>query len=289
MGVLDTIRYIVRHPLAGKHPVRSLVDWARWQLGSRLVPGPIVVPFVDATQLVVARGNSAALGNVYCGLHEPEDMAFVLHFLTADDLFADVGANVGSYTVLAAGAVGARAHAFEPVPITFRALETNVRHNRLEGRVTLHRTGVGAEAAELVMTSDADAGNRILRPGESAPDTVRVQVRRLDDLLAGEVPALVKIDVEGFEQEVLAGAPATLASPALRAIIIEVWTRHDEVARALAERGFTAIDYDPLTRTASARGAVQRARPNTIFVRDVAEAQARVRAARRFQIKSVEI
>jgi hypothetical protein len=40
-------------------------------------------------------------GNIYAGLHEFGDMAFVLHFLRAGDLFADVGANIGSYTVLA--------------------------------------------------------------------------------------------------------------------------------------------------------------------------------------------
>jgi len=289
MRVLHTLATIVRHPLAGKHPVRALGDWLRWQVGSRLVPGPVVVPFVDATQLVVSRGMTGATGNIYMGLHELHDMAFTLHFLGADDLFADVGANIGSYTILAAGAVGARAHAFEPVPITFRALETNVRHNRLDARVQLHRAGVGAEAAELVMTSDADAANRILRPGETAPDTVRVQVRRLDDLLGGDVPTLAKIDVEGFEREVLAGAPATLASPALRAIIIEVWTHHVEVFGTLDRLGFVPVDYDPFTRTVTPRADIQRERPNTIFVRDVAEATARVGRARRFRVKGVDL
>ena len=40
-------------------------------------------------------------GNVYCGLHDFAEMSFMLHLLRAGDLFADIGANVGSYTVLA--------------------------------------------------------------------------------------------------------------------------------------------------------------------------------------------
>ena len=72
-------------------------------------------------------------------------------------------------------------------------------HN--ESRPTLgviheHWTAVN-QNGELVMTSEGDTVNHILRPGESAPNTVRVLVRRLDDLLAGVVPALVKVDVEG--------------------------------------------------------------------------------------------
>lgn len=44
-----------------------------------------------------------ATGNVYVGLHEFESMGFVLHVLRSSSAFIDVGANVGAYTVLAAG------------------------------------------------------------------------------------------------------------------------------------------------------------------------------------------
>jgi hypothetical protein len=64
---------------------------------------PVVVPFVGDTRLLVARGMRGATGNVYVGLHEFEEMAFALHALRPSSRFIDVGANVGSYTVLAAG------------------------------------------------------------------------------------------------------------------------------------------------------------------------------------------
>jgi hypothetical protein len=55
-------------------------------------------------------GMTGATGNLYVGLHEFEEMAFLLHFLRPGDLFADVGANVGSYTILAAVAVERGTH-----------------------------------------------------------------------------------------------------------------------------------------------------------------------------------
>lgn len=283
MGVLDTLRFIVRHPLAGKHPVASVLDYARWQIGSRLVPGPVVVPFVGPTVLLVTPGMTGATGNIYCGLHELEDMAFALHYLRPDEVFADVGANIGSYTILAAGAARALVHAFEPVPVTFAVLDTNVRVNGLGHRVTLQRFGVGDAPGELVMTSENDTVNRILRPDETAPNTVRVLVRRIDDLLAGVVPRLVKVDVEGYEREVLDGGEATFG--ACGAAIVEVSANHDEVLAKLRAAGLRPVDYDPFRRELTSLDGLHPTRGNTIMVRDVDEAQARVRSAERFLVK----
>jgi hypothetical protein len=96
--------------------------------------------FANDTRLLVCRGMVGATGNLYVGLQEFEEMAFMLHQLRPDDVFVDVGANVGAYTLLA-GTAGARCVAFEPVPATFRALRDNVRLNGLQTRVRVVRSG----------------------------------------------------------------------------------------------------------------------------------------------------
>ena len=63
-------------------------------------------------------------GNIYCGLAEFADMAFVLHVLRAGDLFVDIGANAGAYTLLASSVAGAKTTCFEPVPATYARLLT---------------------------------------------------------------------------------------------------------------------------------------------------------------------
>ena len=57
--------------------------------------------------------------NIYCGLHEAPDMAFLLYFVRPSDTFLDIGAYVGSYMILASGAVCPHSIAIDPVPSTY--------------------------------------------------------------------------------------------------------------------------------------------------------------------------
>lgn len=91
-----------------------------------------------------------ASGNLYCGLHEFEDVGFLIHYLRPDDLFLDIGANVGTYTVMAAGVTGSSVLAFEPIPTTYARLLSNLRVNSLNSRVVALNIGLGAESGCLV-------------------------------------------------------------------------------------------------------------------------------------------
>lgn len=261
-----------KHPLtSGKSPQAAL-RLIRWQLGTRLLPVPHVMPYVEGTVLVMERGMTGATGNWYFGLHEFSDMAFVLHMLREDDLFADVGANVGSYSVLASGVTGARTIGFEPVPDTFRKLMRNVDINGIAHRFTGHNIGLSACEDTLRFTSGLDTVNHVV-VGASVEDTIDVPVRRFDDMLAGEVPVVIKIDVEGWEAEVVEGMPQTLADPRLLAIIAETnesSARYqaagtDRFGEAMRTHGFTAYTYDPFKRALIKGGSSH----NTIYARDL--------------------
>ena len=134
-----TYDFIRTHPLGKRHTLRARKSWLGWQLRSRLSPGSLVVPFVGETKLLVHRGMHGATGNINCGLHEFEDMAFLMHYLRPGDLFVDVGANIGSYTVLASGQCRARTIAIEPVAHAADILWANVELNSLQALVRLER------------------------------------------------------------------------------------------------------------------------------------------------------
>jgi hypothetical protein len=87
-------QFVLAHPLNRANKWAALMRYFRWQFGSRLVPGDVLVPFVDKTLLRICPSMTGATGNIYAGLHEFEDMAFVLHLLRENDLFVDVGANI---------------------------------------------------------------------------------------------------------------------------------------------------------------------------------------------------
>ena len=106
-SILSTFRFIATHPLSSKRPLRALCRYGRWQIESRLRP-EVEFRWIEGSKLIARNGMTGATGNIYCGLHEFTDMAFVLHLLRPDDLFVDVGANIGSYTVLASSVCEAR-------------------------------------------------------------------------------------------------------------------------------------------------------------------------------------
>jgi FkbM family methyltransferase len=284
----NTLTHLVTHPVGRRRPVGAIADWLRWQLGARLVPGPVVVPFVGRTVLVVEPGMTGATGNVYSGLHEFADMAFVLHFLRPEDTFGDVGANIGSYAVLAGGVCGASGVAVEPIAETAARLRRNLVVNGLAERVAVETRCVGREVGTVRMTQDRDTTNRITTA--SGGRTVEVPMTTLDDLFSNRTPTLLKVDVEGFEADVLAGGRATLSDPALQAVILEV-TGDDAHRRAMRDAfrdaGFEAVRYDPEGRELEPTAGAERDNANTIFVRDLAAARARVKSAEPFSVKGL--
>jgi FkbM family methyltransferase len=229
---------------------------------------------------------TGATGNVYCGLHEFEDMAFVLHALRAEDLFVDVGANVGSYTVLAAGAVGARCIAFEPAPRAYRGLLDNLRLNDLMARVDARNECLASAPGELQFTADFDTGNHVVAEPQEATAAVRVAVTTLDIALSKSTPSIIKIDVEGYETSVIDGADRTLRAPSLRAVLMELngsGARYGFDDRRLHERmlryDFIPAEYDPARRELRHREWDGSSEGNLLYVRDLELLRSRLAGA----------
>lgn len=215
-----------------------------------------------------------ATGNYYFGLLEFEDMCFLIHLLRDVDLFVDVGANIGSYTILASGHVGAKTISIEPLPSTFRRLENNVRYNDLDHRVTLCNQGVGEDEGKLWFTTSLDAMNHVATESDYG-DKLEVPVTRLDDLLGDQQPLCIKIDVEGFEARVLDGSTQTLGASALRAVILELngsGNRYglgdQDVHRRMLDLGFTPHTYDPFERNLNVLEE-HNSIGNTLYLRDL--------------------
>ena len=299
MDLLDILRFVTRHPLNASHKGAAVARFVRWQLGSRLGPGAGLVPFVNGSRLLVSRGMRGATGNVYCGLHEFEDMALALHSLRSGDVFVDVGANIGAYSVLAATS-GADVLAFEPIPDTYHHLMDNVRQNAFEELIDARNCGVGSSLGTLHFTSTLDTVNHVVSSEESSDDTISVPVPSLDEALAGREPTLLKIDTEGFETEVIAGAEQALARATRLAVIMEAngsGNRYgfDEAAlhEQMLQAGFRCYRYAPFEREliavegdglASIDGLGEKEAINMLYVRDAERLASRLRDAAPFRV-----
>jgi len=259
---------ILNHPLNKGHPVKALSRFAKWQWKSRTV-GSDIVPFVDNTKLMIRRGMHSATAQHYCGLADFEEMGFVLHALRPKDLFFDVGANVGVYSVLA-GVTGADVVAFEPCFESYQRLLTNLTINHMRERVDAYQCAVGANWEEVFITNTLGSCNHIAQEGEP------VLMRTLDSVFCARDVwpdlTILKIDVEGYEKDVIDGATQTLQLA--DAVIIELLngsgTRYGYDDMALHNRlsllGFHLYRYDPFTR--ELRATYELIGGNNLYVRD---------------------
>lgn len=162
---------------------------------------------------------------VYLGTFEPWETGVVRRLLRAGMCVVDVGANVGYFSVLASRLVGPSGLvvAVEPSPYAADRLRRTVEVNRLSN-VRVEQIGLGATAGEATLFHPLPDNHTPSMLGDIGTPGVRVPIRTLDECLpewgVGRVD-LLKVDVEGFEVAVLAGAAATLAAGRVAAILCE--------------------------------------------------------------------
>jgi FkbM family methyltransferase len=282
---------MAKHPLTRDHRLRSMARFVKWQIGSRLAPGVIVYEWVNGAKFLVKAGETGLTGNIYSGLQDFAEMGYLLHVVRDHDLFVDVGANSGSYTVLACAAAGARGLAIEPVPQTYSKLVENVRINHLESRVTCLNVGVGRQAGHLSFTGDLDTANHVIASSEPSGSSIQVEIRTLDQLLRGESPCVMKMDVEGYETAALEGAQDTLRNPALHSVVMELngaGNRYgyddSRIVAMMFDHGFRTYLYDPIGRRLSDICGSNPASDNTLFVRDSSLVRERLASAGRTKV-----
>lgn len=293
MSLISSLKFIVSHPLNQNKKVNSISRFLKWQINTALNPYPIIYQFTNKAKLIVQKGMTGATGNLYCGLHEYEDMGFLLHLLRSDDLFIDIGANIGSYTVLASGHIGADTVCFEPVPSTFKHLINNIYLNQMQARVQSFNMALGSHTGSINFTTALDTINHVVK--EPGADTIEIPIKTLDSVLQDSFdPILIKIDVEGYETEVLNGALKTLANTSLKAIIVELngsgrryGFDEDKIHSLFLDFGFKPFSYDPRKRYLSE--ALRNSGHNTIYIRDIEFVKKRITEAPTIEILNVSI
>lgn len=213
------------------------------------------VPFV--IQLDLNQPTSRYIHDclVATGCYEEESTSAIIDALTPGDVFFDVGANVGWFSVIAS-ACGARVVAFEPMHTNCHALLLNAPS------ATVVRAAVSDMDGQvsIYVNLDNDGGHALWPVGNHSHNTdtakanhprARVQSVRLDDY-ADYKPAVIKIDTEGAECNVLRGAEKVLSQPTLRMVVCErnrtglAYLQHspEEVEEIMRGHGFTWAEPD---------------------------------------------
>lgn len=267
----EIIKFIYTHPLNKRKKIASICTFIKWQIVSRIWNSSFIFNWIDNSKLIVSKGMTGATGNIYVGLMEYKDMSFLLHYLQKEDLFYDIGANVGVYTVLSSKICGVKTISIEPLPNTYSKLIDNININRLEN-VIAENIGLSSEKSKLYFTNDKDTMNCVTE--RNNPSSVEVEVNTLDEItnLYG-IPNIMKIDVEGYEENVLDGGIKTLQSENLKVIIIELngngkkfGSNDDDIHKKLLDQGFQPFSYDPFIRKLKQLNLY--GTHNTIYIRE---------------------
>jgi len=197
--------------------------------------------------------------------YEPEVTRRVIAALAPGDVFVDIGANAGFFATIAARRVGeaGRVVAFEPHPGARDAMEALLARNNLADCVDVVAAAAGdrvAPAVTLHLTADSVLSTLVperspLRADFAFERSIDVPMTTVDDWMRRHPDiapriAVIKIDVEGFESDAIAGMAATIAAAPKAIVICE--TRPDsEADRRLRGAGFSG---EPLETDAQGFG-----------------------------------
>ena len=289
--LFNIVRYILSHPLGKKHKFKSFFNFLFWQITQTIFPKERIVKFVGGAKMLIKKNDTGVTGNIYVGIQDFEEISFALHLLREGDIFVDIGANVGFYSVIISKVKRARVFAFEPIPSTFQKFKKNIELNSLQNLISPYNMAIGASLGSLNMTSNLDTVNHIQLNSGYMRGTISVDVAPLDSILSevSSNTSIVKIDVEGFETEVVNGMPKILASPHLKAIIIELngsGGRYgfDEllIHQSLIENSFLPYKYDPFTRQLDQLSSY--GENNTIYLRDLGFVFDRITSSQPFRV-----
>jgi FkbM family methyltransferase len=175
---------------------------------------------INGTDPIALCSEMRGVGETY----EPELWAHVMRRVEAGDRVADVGAFIGLYALAVGKRVGpvGRVTAFEPDQRNCAILRRHIQMNGLSGVVKAEQAALGAADGEVWFTADRGSENQLARAGQ--PGAQPVPAQTLDTYFTDQRLDLLKLDVEGFEEDVLKGGELLLsdAARAPRLIYVEV-------------------------------------------------------------------
>ena len=165
------------------------------------------------------------------GTWEPYESSLVLDLLQPGDIFVDVGANIGYFSLLAASVVGEEGavFAFEPDPDNYRLLVANAELNGMAHCITAVEAALSDVSGEgqLYLSLD-NLGDHQVFVGDDPRDSLSITLCQGSAYLAGRLERLdlVKVDTQGAEYQVIAGLMPLLANLASKPKLIIELTPH---------------------------------------------------------------
>ena len=209
----NVVRYVWAHPANQGRRTRALLRAAAFQARARVLRRRTLARLGCNSVVWADLHRTGASKVVYANPPDHREMLVWKRVLRSGDLFVDVGANIGSYAIWA-GELGAEVIALEPAEDTFALLAENVALNGYA--INPIRAAAGATTGMARFTSGRDSVNQLAPEGG-----VQVQMVTIDSVIQRRTVVGMKVDVEGFELDVLRGCEQALSEHRIRLIQLE--------------------------------------------------------------------
>lgn len=218
---VGVLKFVWEHPANDGARARALLRAVRFQVSGRLLGRRTLARLGERSSVWADLHRTGASKVVYANPPDHPEMLVWQQVLRPGDLFVDVGANIGSYAIWAAD-LGAEVIALEPAQDTFDLLRENIALN--DYAMTAIQAAAGATCGTARFTSGQDTVNRMDPEG-----SVEARMVTIDSVIENRTVAGMKIDVEGFEIEVLRGCERALSEHRIELIQLE-WNQASESA-----------------------------------------------------------
>lgn len=176
------------------------------------------------------------------GVAEPRTVQTFKSHISSGDVIFDIGAHIGTYSILAASVTNTTIHAFEPHPYNIKRLQENIKLNDIVDRVGIIESAVWKSDGEVKLTIGSNNTTHSVVKDAIPNETITVESISLNTYCEPNeiTPDIVKVDVEGGGEGVVAGADRIL-SMSRPVWIVEYHTEHERKAFVSA---FNHHNYD---------------------------------------------
>ena len=282
-----------KNPITTDNQVKAMFKYISFNIVCR-IKKEINHIGIGGLKFKIQKGDSGLVGNIYFGVYEFYESMFTIHLLRENDIFLDIGANLGHYSLLASGLAGANSITIEPIPSTYKKLRKQIEINNLGSKINSLNIGLADKKSEMHFSNDNEDMNRIV--SADYPNAIKIPVDTLDAICDKKQVKLIKIDVEGYEKFVFEGGKNTLSSPDLKALIVELndsGQRYnitdDELYNMLLKYDFFPYEYNPLTRKLIRLDSYNKTQFNTIFIKDINFVMERISSSKKYKIWNKEV
>jgi len=212
-----------------------------------------------------------------------EEFAFLSKVVRPGMTIAEVGANQGIYTLFMSRlAAPGKVFAFEPEPVVYGQLIENVRINAVTNVVCQQLAIANENKSSFLRPGSLNSGdNRIIVDMAARAEDIFVNATTLDNLFPDERIDLIKIDVQGFELQVLEGAPEVLHRTEEIILLLEYWPYGLNLCGSSASRLLAFLDENGFQLWRASAGKLEREKADALMQRQRGKSYCNIIAARK--------